>query len=457
MPLIEGKSDKTRETNIQELIEAGYDPKQAAAIAYSKQRESKDSKSARELDVNGWEEIKGNPISKVGVFPYTGAQIGDPDLEPDKIYNVFRPAEELQAEETIKSFKLLPFTDEHTMLGLEQDGLTPAEKKGIHGVVGEDIYFEDGYLKGNLKIFSDKLKDLIDKGKKELSIGYRCLYEKCSGVYNGLAYDFVQRQIRGNHLALVDEGRSGHDVAVLDHFTFTCDAKDLKMAKDDDLRERDFEKEDFKTKEGDLGKPKDSKDEEHMDISEARDLMKKLAAHLEKLSKSKDAKDEDEDKDDEKKDEDNDKINIKVEDEEHMDISEARDLMKKLSAHLEKLSKSKDSKDESEKEAEDVEPKDFVKRADVEDTMKKVLKEISARNDLAEKLSRHIGVFDHAEKTVSDIAKYGVKKLGIQCRAGHEEAALHGYLAAARVSSPVHAQDSRVSSSQVDEYLKGVK
>lgn len=41
MPLKEGKSDKTRDENIGKEIAAGKDPKQAAAIAYSVQREAK--------------------------------------------------------------------------------------------------------------------------------------------------------------------------------------------------------------------------------------------------------------------------------------------------------------------------------------------------------------------------------------------------------------------------------
>ena len=40
MPLIEGKSDKARSENIKTEIEAGKDPKQAAAIAYSVQRKA---------------------------------------------------------------------------------------------------------------------------------------------------------------------------------------------------------------------------------------------------------------------------------------------------------------------------------------------------------------------------------------------------------------------------------
>lgn len=41
MPLINSASRKAREKNIRELIAAGHEPKQAAAIAYKKQREAR--------------------------------------------------------------------------------------------------------------------------------------------------------------------------------------------------------------------------------------------------------------------------------------------------------------------------------------------------------------------------------------------------------------------------------
>lgn len=44
MPLIQGKSDEARSENIKREIEAGKDPKQAAAIAYSVQRKAEHAK-----------------------------------------------------------------------------------------------------------------------------------------------------------------------------------------------------------------------------------------------------------------------------------------------------------------------------------------------------------------------------------------------------------------------------
>lgn len=175
-------------------------------------------------DHNGWFEVKGNPISKVGVFPYLGAQIGAPD--PAKVYNVYRPAEELAHPETIDSFKLLPWIDDHAMLG---DAFTPAEQKGISGVIGEDVYFDEPYLRANIKAFSGSMAHKINGGKIQLSPGYRCMYVPESGIFDGMEYQYVQRNIRGNHLALVDQGRTGPDVSVLDHLRITLDASDFIM------------------------------------------------------------------------------------------------------------------------------------------------------------------------------------------------------------------------------------
>lgn len=178
------------------------------------------------VDGNGWVEVKDNPISKVGVFPYSGRQLG---IDDDRIYQVLRPPEELGDPACVESFKLIPWIDEHAMLGPDQ---MPAERKGVQGVIGEDVFFKDGYLRANIKAFSSTLAALISAGKRELSAGYRCVYDMTAGVWNGQAYDAVQRQIRGNHLALVTEGRMGPDVAVMDKLTFTFDAKEIAMAEE---------------------------------------------------------------------------------------------------------------------------------------------------------------------------------------------------------------------------------
>jgi hypothetical protein len=186
--------------------------------------------TARVKDANGWFEIKANPLSKAGVYPYLGSSIKAPN--PMQMYQVFRPPEELSKPATLDSLKLLPFVNDHTMLGPEATGYTPVEQKGMHGVVGETVFFKDCVIYGNVKVFSDILAKLINAGKVDLSCGYRCKYVWTPGTYNGQHYDCIQTNIIFNHLALVDDGRMGSDVAVMDGsdcvLVATFDAKDMK-------------------------------------------------------------------------------------------------------------------------------------------------------------------------------------------------------------------------------------
>lgn len=177
---------------------------------------------AKKVDDNGWWIIKNNPLSKVGIYPYLGKQIDD-SLEPNKIYRVFRPAEELLNEETVKSFNLVPLVNDHEMIGKD---FKPAEEKGIDGIIYNPRVAHGDMLMGNIKIYSEKMMDDIKNGKKELSMGYTCTYDLTPGDWDGQHYDVVQRNLRGNHVALVDKGRMGSDVRVYDKH-ICCDSMDI--------------------------------------------------------------------------------------------------------------------------------------------------------------------------------------------------------------------------------------
>jgi len=312
------------------------------------------------MDGNGFFEVKRNPISKVGVFPYSGKSIGADDS--DRIYNVYRPAEELSSDECVSSFKLVPFVDEHAMLGADA---MPAEQKGVHGTTGEDVFFEGDVLYSNLKVFSDALANLIEGGKRELSCGYRCEYEFATGEYNGVEYDAIQRNIRGNHLALVEEGRMGKEVAVLDSMVFTFDAKEFTL-----------ENEETKVEET-------AKDAEMVEGS-VEERLAKIEALLTKL--------------------------IPLEKEEH-------------GAALDAEVKAEDA----EVKAEDAEVKAEDKTGmDAAEIRQSVFKEMAQRDALYAKVSPVIGSFDHMEMGVKEMAAYAAKKIGL---AFDSVEAVEGYLA----------------------------
>lgn len=371
----------------------------------------------REYDTNGWFEVKDNPLSMVGVFPYSG-RVVSPDCDPDKMYMVLRSADELGSSECIDSFKLIPWIDNHVMLGSEDAGLMPAESKGVQGVIGEDVYFDGEILKGNIKVFSEAMAGLIANGKKELSCGYRCRYEYAPGVYEGVAYDYVQREIRGNHLALVENGRMGPDVAVLDHldhFTFTVDNKEFfNMAEENKVAE--------------VGEKQDMTLEEvHKFLEET---MPKLAKILE-LSGMKTKAPE----------------GVEAVEDEDTEMPDGDE---------EKPGEGKDE-DPIEQGGACKEPDEGQRGMDAAEITKAVEKNLAAKAKLYSSLSAHIGAFDHAEMDLDKMAKYGCKKLGLEVEKEVRIASLTAFLKGKETPSAV-AMDSSASYRKgnfVQRFLEG--
>ena len=236
--------------------------------------------SKRVVDINGWITIKDNPILKAGIFPYLGSEIGQG--EPARVYKVLRSEEELSKPETIKSFELVPLINEHFVLG---ELGTDTDDKSIDGIVGESIYFEAPYLKSNIKVFGKHIKKLIEVGKIELSAGYSCKYIP---VENDPDYDFIQTDIRANHLALVEAGRNGSDVAVQDALKFTLDSKELLMNLEDILAQISALSEEDKAKLLATLKPTEDENTE-VETEVAKDEEKAVATDMEKTEVAKDA------------------------------------------------------------------------------------------------------------------------------------------------------------------------
>ena len=169
--------------------------------------------SHREIDQNGFLRVDSCNITKTQVACYLGREIPgwkDMGLDAEKIYYVLRPEDELR--KAVPTFNNLPLTREHIEVDVEN---VPKDK--IVGSLGDHAEYADGYLKNNLIVYDQKDIDLIMSGKKkELSCGYRYTPVREHGTFDGQEYDFVMKDIVGNHVALVKEGRAGHDVVVSD-------------------------------------------------------------------------------------------------------------------------------------------------------------------------------------------------------------------------------------------------
>lgn len=135
--------------------------------------------------------------TRTGVFHYLKAD--------GSIQRELRLPEEVFKDDAINSFKMLPITDDHP----DKEVTAENAKNLAVGFTGEDIQRHDSYLLTKLKITDKYAIQAINSGKRGLSYGYKVTLVKQDGVYNGEQYDYIQKDIRGNHLAIVFQPRAG--------------------------------------------------------------------------------------------------------------------------------------------------------------------------------------------------------------------------------------------------------
>lgn len=353
--------------------------------------------SARETDRNGYVMIYDNPITRAGVFQYMGKSL--PDADPNKVYNVYRPIEELTNPETLESLKGLPIINDHEMLG-ERYQRSP-EERGVHGSILESIAVKGRDIVANLRIWSRTLKALIDQGKKGLSLGYNCKWEKSSGVFEGIRYDYIQRNIRGNHLALVNQGRSGTAVLdqydVLDEFDLVFDKQEIHMADEEKKPEDKKEEKKTETSPGGEKKTELSVKELHDIVQKHMPMIKEIMSHMEQEGEEKDEMALDGDTKEKPGDQ-------------ALDKDE------------------KEEKDEKKDKAMDASDVERIVNARLKGATKTLMADVTARDSLAKRLTPLLGTFDYAAMDSDDVAAYGVEKLELQAAKGQEKAVLTGYL-----------------------------
>lgn len=172
--------------------------------------------SVRHKDKNGHLIVKETVITKEDVNPYYGRDIPNFEelgLDPDKIYYLYRPLEEI--EKAAESFKGKQLLLKHKKV----DSQNP--EKGITiGAIGSDLKVKDGKLYGDMTFWDDEAIALIESRKHEqLSAGYGYDVQMTPGEFGGVEYDGVMTNLSGNHVALVKRGRIGNDAIICDEKT----------------------------------------------------------------------------------------------------------------------------------------------------------------------------------------------------------------------------------------------
>lgn len=160
------------------------------------------------------------PITRPGVFPYLRSD-GGIEMEA-------KLPEELFSERTIQSANAKPVTDDHPTELVTLGNYNKYSK----GLTHTDAMVNEEKLFVSFTITDEALIKKIKNGKRELSIGFLADVRAESGEFNGLAYDSVQRNMEINHLAVVEKGRAGSEVAIRgDSQAFMIDSDEFQNKK----------------------------------------------------------------------------------------------------------------------------------------------------------------------------------------------------------------------------------
>lgn len=130
-------------------------------------------------------------ISRVGVLDYPGRR-------------ELRPASEVLKPSSVATLRGVPVIDivHHT------DFVRPKDfKEKVLGFV-EEVHVDGDFIDGTLHIHDEATIEAIRRGERlDVSAGYHAPTVKRSGEWRGERYDFEQRDITYNHVALCPPGR----------------------------------------------------------------------------------------------------------------------------------------------------------------------------------------------------------------------------------------------------------
>ena len=134
-------------------------------------------------------------LTSTGIFEYA-----NPD---GSVRRELRLPEEVFDSDSLKSYRGKPIIVTHDAGLITKDNVA----ENTVGTILSEGYRSGEDVRAEIVIHdADVLKD---SGYRELSLGYNLDLDETPGVYNGEPYDAIQRNIRINHLALVNEARAG--------------------------------------------------------------------------------------------------------------------------------------------------------------------------------------------------------------------------------------------------------
>ena len=141
-------------------------------------------------------------IARTGIQLYTDAD--------GSVRREYRPETEVASPASLASFAGKAVTAEHPPVLLDADNTKDYQV----GFSGTEVVYDNGFVKAVMTITDQDAIDRIMRGDaREVSAGYRVNYDPTPGITDsGEHYDGIQKEIVGNHIAVVRRGRAGPQV-----------------------------------------------------------------------------------------------------------------------------------------------------------------------------------------------------------------------------------------------------
>lgn len=136
-------------------------------------------------------------VTRIGVFTYEN---GDGTYRRE-----LRHPDDVLASDSLASLAMIPITVDHPSVMVNADNASTLSV----GQTGENARVDGRHIAVPLTITGKAGLDAVSRGKQELSLGYKLDLVEEVGVYDGESYTHRQRNIRYNHLAIVDQARAG--------------------------------------------------------------------------------------------------------------------------------------------------------------------------------------------------------------------------------------------------------
>ncbi|WP_139812749.1 DUF2213 domain-containing protein, partial [Ensifer aridi] len=148
--------------------------------------------------------------ARTGIQIYAGREVGKPELATVKVY---RPEAQVFDTASLGSYAHKPVTNDHPAEAVTADNW----KALAVGSIGDEVARDGEFVRVPLIVMDAAVISEIEGGKRELSAGYTCdLAWEPGTTPEGEKYDAIQKDIRINHVAIVQRGRAGSQARIGD-------------------------------------------------------------------------------------------------------------------------------------------------------------------------------------------------------------------------------------------------